>query len=125
MLIDCPPSLGLLTINALTTANEIFIPIQAEFFALEGLTKLIQTIDVVKSRLNSKIDVTWIIVTMFDGRKNICKDVSEKVYSHFKKKVFKLNQENVRLAERRVRKKYRILASSHGWQDYKNLQQKY
>lgn len=124
VLIDCPPSLGLLTINALTTANEIFIPIQAEFFALEGLTKLIQTIDVVKSRLNSKIDVTGIIVTMFDGRKNICKDVSEKVYSHFKKKVFKTKiRENVRLAEAPgFGKSIKDFApGSHGWEDYKKL----
>jgi chromosome partitioning protein len=67
--IDCPPSLGLLTLNALTTADEIFIPIQAEFFALEGLTKLMQTIEIVKSRLNKSIEITGIIITMYDSEK--------------------------------------------------------
>jgi len=124
ILIDCPPSLGLLTVNALTTASEIFIPIQAEFFALEGLTKLIQTIDIVKDRLNPDIEITGIIITMFDSRKNICKDVSNKVHSHFKGKVFKTKiRENVRLAEAPgFGKSIKDFApDSHGWEDYKKL----
>lgn len=100
ILIDCPPSVGLLTLNALTTVDEIFIPIQAEFFALEGLTKLFQTIEIVKGRLNSHLEITGIIITMFDMRKNICKDVALRVNEYFKDKVFRTKiRENVRLAE--------------------------
>ncbi|MCM8818648.1 MAG: AAA family ATPase [Candidatus Omnitrophica bacterium] len=100
IIMDCPPSLGLLTLNALTTAKEIFIPIQAEFFALEGLTKLFQTIKIVKERVNPELNITGIIITMYDRRKNICRDVEKKVEEHFKDKVFKTRiRENVRLAE--------------------------
>lgn len=100
ILIDCPPSLGILTLNALNTAQELFIPIQAEFFALEGMTKLLQTIKVVKERLNRKIEISGIILTMFDGRKNICRDVTQKVEEFFKEKVFKTRiRDNVKLAE--------------------------
>ena len=100
ILIDCPPSLGILTLNALNTAQELFIPIQAEFFALEGMTKLLQTIKVVKERLNGKIEISGIILTMFDGRKNICRDVTRKVEEFFKEKVFKTKiRDNVKLAE--------------------------
>ena len=100
ILIDCPPSLGILTLNALNAAQELFIPIQAEFFALEGMTKLLQTIKIVKERLNGKIEVSGIILTMFDGRKNICRDVTQKVEEFFKEKVFKTRiRDNVKLAE--------------------------
>lgn len=124
ILIDCPPSLGLLTVNALTTADEIFIPIQAEFFALEGLTKLIQTIDIVRERLNPHIEITGIVITMFDSRKNICKDVADKVHKHFKGKVFRTKiRENVRLAEApSFGKSIKDFApGSHGWEDYRKL----
>jgi len=124
ILIDCPPSLGLLTLNALTTGNEVFIPIQAEFFALEGLTKLLQTIQLVKKRLNSSLEISGIIITMFDKRKNICKDVAKKVKEHFKNKVFKtMIRENVRLAEAPGFGKsiYQFSPDSHGAEDYKNL----
>jgi chromosome partitioning protein len=100
ILIDCPPSLGLLTLNALNAVREVFIPIQAEFFALEGMSKLIGTIDIVKKRLNKKLEITGIILTMFDSRKNICKDVADKVESYFKGKIFKARiRDNVKLAE--------------------------
>ena len=100
ILIDCPPSLGILTLNALNAAQELFIPIQAEFFALEGMTKLLQTIKVVKERLNGKIEISGIILTMFDGRKNICRNVTQKVEEFFKEKVFKTRiRDNVKLAE--------------------------
>ncbi len=89
ILIDCPPSLGLLTLNALTTASEVIIPIQAEFFALEGLTKLVQTIQLVTERINPSTHVSGVLITMYDKRKNICKEVAEKVTKHFGKKVFK------------------------------------
>lgn len=124
IIIDCPPSVGLLTLNALTTADEIFIPIQAEFFALEGLTKLLQTIEIIKHRLNPKLNITGIIITMFDSRKNICKDVAAKVKAHFKKKVFKtMIRENVKLAEAPgFGKSINDFApGSHGAHDYKKL----
>lgn len=124
IIIDCPPSVGLLTLNALTTADEIFIPIQAEFFALEGLTKLLQTIDIIKKRLNPNLKITGIIITMFDIRKNICKDVAAKVNDHFKKKVFRTKiRDNVKLAEAPgFGKAIKDFApGSHGAADYKKL----
>ena len=124
IMIDCPPSVGLLTLNALTTSEEIFIPIQAEFFALEGLTKLLQTIDIIRDRLNANLKITGIIITMFDVRKNICKDVVSKVNTHFKKKVFKTKiRENVKLAEAPSFGKpiNDFAPASHGAEDYKRL----
>ena len=124
VLIDCPPSLGLLTLNALTTAQEVFIPIQAEFFALEGLSKLFQTIKIVKNRLNTKLKMTGVLLTMYDNRKNICKDVAQKVQNHFKTKVFKTKiRENVRLAEAPSFGKtiLEFAPRSHGAQDYMQL----
>ena len=124
IIMDCPPSLGLLTLNGLTTASEVFIPIQAEFFALEGLTKLLQTIKIVKERINPNLEITGIIITMFDKRKNICRDVVAKVEDYFKDKVFKTKiRENVRLAEApSFGKTIRDFAhDSHGAEDYKKL----
>jgi len=124
ILMDCPPSLGLLTLNALTTAKEVFIPIQAEFFALEGLTKLLQTIEIVKSRINPDLKISGVILTLFDKRKNICKDVAEKVEKHFKDKVFKTKiRDNVRLAEAPSFGKSILYFAphSHGGEDYKKL----
>jgi chromosome partitioning protein len=124
VIIDCPPSLGLLTLNALTTAKEVFIPIQAEFFALEGLTKLFQTIKIVKERVNPELDITGIIITMYDKRKNICRDVEKKVEEHFKDKVFKTRiRENVRLAEAPSYGKPigEFDSNSYGAEDYKKL----
>lgn len=102
VLIDTPPSLGLLTLNALNAACEVFIPVQAEFLALEGMSKLLKTIGVVKQRLNRGLEIKGIIITMFDGRKNICKDVTRRVEEFFngKARVFKTRiRENVKLAE--------------------------
>ncbi len=124
ILIDCPPSLGLLTLNALTTAKEVFIPIQTEFFALEGLTKLMQTITIVKKRINPDLKISGVILTMFDQRKNICRDVAEKVQNHFKSQVFKTKiRENVRLAEAPSFGKTILdfAPDSHGGQDYHKL----
>ena len=124
VIIDCPPSLGLLTLNALTTAKEVFIPIQAEFFGLEGLTKLFQTIKIVKERVNPELDITGIIITMYDKRKNICRDVEKKVEEHFKDKVFKTRiRENVRLAEAPSYGKPigEFDRNSYGAEDYKKL----
>lgn len=124
ILIDCPPSLGLLTLNALTAVKEVFIPIQAEFFALEGLTKLLQTINIVRQRINAEVKITGVLVTMFDKRKNICRDVSQKVKEHFKEKVFRTRiRENVRLAEAPSFGKAILdfAPSSHGAEDYRKL----
>jgi chromosome partitioning protein len=105
MLIDSPPSLGLLTVNALTVAKEIIIPVQTEFFALEGMGKLFHTVDIVKNRLNRDLRITGIVPTMFDGRTNLSREVMEKIREYFGEKVYKtIVRKNVRLAE----------ASSHG-----------
>ncbi|HOC03291.1 MAG TPA: AAA family ATPase [Candidatus Ratteibacteria bacterium] len=124
ILIDCPPSLGLLTLNALTTASEVIIPIQAEFFALEGLTKLIQTIQIVSERINPSTHIAGVLITMFDRRKNICKEVAQKVKNHFEERVFKTKiRENVKLAEAPSfgQTIFEFAVNSHGAEDYKKL----
>lgn len=88
ILIDCPPSLGLLTVNALTAANNIIIPIQCEFYALEGLSKIIDTTNMVKKRLNPALDIFGVVITMYDNRTSLAKQVSDEVYGFFKDKVF-------------------------------------
>lgn len=100
LLIDCPPSLGLLTLNSLNTAQEIIIPIQVEFFALEGVTKLLDTIEIVKTRLNRRLKIAGVLLTLYDGRKNLSKDVAKQVEELFPDKVFKTKiRDNVKLAE--------------------------
>ncbi|MFC1563158.1 AAA family ATPase, partial [candidate division KSB1 bacterium] len=100
VLIDCSPSLGLLTLNALTTAKEVFIPLQAEYFALQGIGRLLKTIELVKRRLNQELDITGIIPCMFDTRRNLSKEVLEKIRSFFSESVFKtIIRVNVNLAE--------------------------
>lgn len=124
LLIDCPPSLGLLTINSLNAVTEIIIPIQAEFFALEGTSKLMRTINVVKERLNPNLRIYKALVTRYDGRKNICKDVEQKIHEHFKKKVFKTRiRDNVKLTEAPSYGKPVALysPSSNGNKDYMSL----
>lgn len=81
--IDCPPSLGLLTVNALAAAQELLIPIQCEYYALEGLTQLLETYAIVRKRLNPALKLTTIVLTMFDGRTRLANDVAESVRSHF------------------------------------------
>ncbi len=81
--IDCPPSLGLLTINALAAAQELLIPIQCEYYALEGLTQLLETYSIVRKRLNAELKLSTIVLTMFDGRTRLANDVAESVRSHF------------------------------------------
>ena len=85
--IDCPPSLGLLTINALTAARELLIPIQTEYYALEGLSQLLETFSVVKKRLNADLELTTIVLTMFDGRTRLSNDVAANVRQHFPKEL--------------------------------------
>ena len=100
VIIDCPPSLGLLTLNALTTVKEVFIPLQAEFFALHGMSKLMQTIRLVRRRLNPELHVTGIVVCMYDSRTRLSKEVKANIQEFFPEKLFKsLIRKNVKLAE--------------------------
>ncbi|UDY25424.1 ParA family protein [Nocardioides sp. Kera G14] len=87
--IDCPPSLGLLTVNALVACSEVMIPIQAEYYALEGLSQLLKTIDMVRAALNPSLAVSTILVTMFDARTRLASGVAEEVKSHFGDQVLK------------------------------------
>jgi chromosome partitioning protein len=98
--IDCPPSLGLLTINSLVAADSVLIPLQCEYYALEGLSKLLNTIKLVKGKLNPDLTIEGILLTMFDKRNNLSHQVAEEIMQHFPKKVFKvIIPRNVRLAE--------------------------
>lgn len=98
--IDCPPSLGLLTINSLTAVDSVLIPIQCEFYALEGVAQLMNTIEIVRKNLNEKLYVQGVILSMFDGRTNLSVQVVEEVKKYFRKKVYKtVIPRNVRLAE--------------------------
>ena len=98
--IDCAPSLGLLTVNALTACNSVLIPIQCHFFALEGLTQLMNTIKLVKKHLNPEIDVEGVVLTMKDNRSNLVNEVSEEIRKFFGSKVFNtVIPSNIRLAE--------------------------
>ncbi len=99
-IIDCPPSLGLLTINALTAADALIIPIQCEYYALEGLGQLMNTIKLVQEHLNPALKIEGVLLTMFDGRLNLSRQVSEEVRSHFNSTVFDtVIPRNVRLSE--------------------------
>lgn len=98
--IDCPPSLGMLTINCLTAVDSVLIPIQCEYYALEGVSQLMETIKLVKSRLNPNIEIQGVVLSMFDGRANLSIQVVEEVKRYFKGSVYTtLIPRNVRLAE--------------------------
>jgi chromosome partitioning protein len=100
IIIDCSPSLGLITINALTAADSVIIPVQCEYFALEGLGKLLNTIKIVQSRLNPKLEIEGILLTMYDVRLRLSNQVVEEVRSHFEDMVFDtIIQRNTRLSE--------------------------
>ncbi|OAJ35585.1 ParA family protein [Piscirickettsia salmonis] len=100
ILIDCPPSLNMLTLNALTAANSVFIPIQCEYFALEGLSSLLETVEQIRESLNSELQVEGVLRTMYDARNRLTMDVSEQLVQHFGKQVYKaIIPRNVRLAE--------------------------
>lgn len=100
VLLDCPPSLGLLTINALTASDEVLIPLQAQFLAFQGLAKLIEVIEKIKRRLNKALKVGGVLITQYDNRKVLNRDVAETIESHFKDVLFKTKiRENVALAE--------------------------
>ena len=124
IIIDCPPSLGLLTINALTASNAIVIPIQCEYYALEGLGQLLNTVRLVQRHLNKKLEIIGILMTMYDGRLNLSKQVVEEVNSFFKEKLFKtFIHRNVRLSEAPSFGKPALLydANSTGAQNYMSL----
>lgn len=100
MIIDCPPSLNLLTINALTAADSVLIPLQCEFYAMEGLSQIIQTIRLIQKNLNPLLTIEGILLTMFDARGNLGKEVAAEIRSHFPTQVFEtVVPRNVRLAE--------------------------
>ena len=100
LFLDCPPSLNLLTVNAMTAADSVLVPIQCEYYALEGLSQLIHTINLVRERLNPKLDVEGIVFTMFDGRTNLSAQVVENVRTHVQQHVYEtVIPRSVRLAE--------------------------
>ena len=100
IIVDCPPSLGLLTLNSLVAATSVIIPIQCEYYALEGLSKLINTIDLVKSGLNKELEIEGVLMTMFDGRTNLSVQVVDEVKKYFGSKLFKaIVPRNVRISE--------------------------
>ncbi len=100
ILIDCPPSLGLLTINALTAADSFLVPLQCEYFALEGLSQLLNTVSLIRQNLNPQLTEEGIVLTMFDSRNNLANEVVKEVRSHFGKTVFDaVVPRNVRLSE--------------------------
>ena len=125
VLIDCPPSLGLLTLNVLTLVHEIFIPLQTEFFALQGVSKLLDTHEVVRKRLNKNLEITGIIFCMYTSRTRLCREVIEKVREHFAKdQVFDtVIRKNVKLSESPSHGKPIVsyAPSSHGSEDYMSL----
>ena len=124
IIIDCPPSLGLLTLNSLTAANALIIPIQAEYYALEGLGQLLNTIRLVQQHLNKNLKIAGVLVTMFDGRLNLSKQVLGEVKGYFGDKLFNtVIHRNVRLGEAPSFGKPALLydANSVGSQDYMKL----
>ena len=124
ILIDCPPSLGLLTLNALTSSQFIIIPLQTEFLALQGLTKIKQVIDKVRFRLNKKLQIAGVIATMYDHRKILNRDVVETIRKYFGDKVFDTHiRDNVALAEAPAQRKdiFEYNSRSAGAADYLSL----
>ena len=100
ILIDCPPSLNVLTVNALTASDAILVPLQCEFFALEGLTQLLKTVELVRGHLNAKLDIQGLVLTMYDSRNNLSAEVAADVREHFGDKVYKtVIPRNVRVSE--------------------------
>lgn len=121
IIIDCPPSLGLLTLNGLTAADAVLIPVQAEYFALEGLTQLLQTINLVQIRLNPDLELEGMLVTMYDPRLNLARQVHQELTKFFPQHTFRtVVHRNVRLAEAPSYGKpaIHIVASSQGAKDY-------
>lgn len=100
ILIDCSPSLGLITVNALTAADSVIIPVQCEYFALEGISKLLNTIRIIKSKLNPQLEIEGFLLTMYDSRLRLARQIYDEVKRHFQELVFKtVIQRNVKLSE--------------------------
>lgn len=100
ILIDCSPSLGLITVNALTASDSVIIPVQCEYFALEGISKLLNTIKIIKSKLNPKLEIEGFLLTMYDSRLRLARQIYDEVKRHFQELVFKtVIQRNVKLSE--------------------------
>ncbi len=124
VLVDCSPSLGLITVNSLTAADSVIIPVQCEYFALEGLGKLLNTIKIIQSRLNTELEIEGFLCTMYDSRLRLSNQVVEEVQHHFEDMVFKtLVQRNVKLSEAPSYGKPIVLydATSNGSTNYLNL----
>src|SRR6187399_1433347 len=124
IVIDCSPSLGLITVNALTAADSVIVPVQCEFFALEGLGKLLNTIKIVQSRLNTSLAIEGILMTMYDGRLRLCNQVVNEVRRHFEELVFStIIHRNSKLSEAPSVGKPVVLydANSKGSVNYLNL----
>ncbi|MEE9190656.1 MAG: AAA family ATPase [Candidatus Neomarinimicrobiota bacterium] len=124
IILDCPPSLGLLTINALSASDSIIIPIQCEYYALEGLGQLLNTIRLVQRHLNKRLTIAGVLLTMFDSRLNLSKEVAEEVTTYFEDKLFtNVIHRNVRLGEAPSFGKPALLydANSTGARNYMNL----
>lgn len=124
IIIDSPPSLGLLTINSFTAADEIIIPLQAQFLAMQGLAKLVEVVEKIKSRLNKGLKIGGVFITQYDGRKVLNRDVVETINAHFKSEVFKTKiRDNISLAEAPAQGMdiFRYNAKSNGAEDYMDL----
>ncbi len=121
VIIDSPPSLGLLTINSFTASDEVFIPLQAQYLALQGLTKLVEVIEKIKKRLNKGLKIGGVFITQYDSRKILNRDVVDTIKGHFKNDVFKtMIRDNVALAEAPTQGTdiFRYQAKSKGAEDY-------
>lgn len=126
MIIDCSPSLGLITVNALTAAHSVIIPVQSEYFALEGLSKLLNTIKIIKSKLNPTLEIEGFLLTMYDSRLRSANQVYDEVKTHFREMVFNtVIQRNIRLSEAPSYGKPAVLfdADSRGSINYMQLAQ--
>ncbi len=124
ILIDCSPSLGLITVNALTAAHSVIIPVQCEYFALEGLGKLLNTVKIIQNRLNKELEIEGFLLTMYDARLRLSNQVVDEVKKHFESMVFEtLIQRNIKLSESPSYGKPAILydANSKGAVNYLNL----
>ena len=122
--IDCPPSLGLLTINSLTASHSVIIPLQCEYYAMEGLGQLLKTIRLIKQALNPRLEIEGILLTMFDSRNNLSHQVAQEVRTHFKNKVFQtIIPRNIRLGEAPSHGKPALLYDIHskGAESYLSL----
>lgn len=122
--VDCPPSLGLLSLNALTAVEEVFIPLQTEYFALQGMTRLLEVVELIRARLNPALSVSAIIATMFDPRTNLGREVLEEIRKYFGKKVCRtIIRTNVTLAEAPSHGKtiLEYAPSSRGSEDFRKL----